>query len=447
MNLVQLTPGTGGMYCGNCFRDNVLVAELRRMGHEALMVPLYLPLTLDEADQSAGTPVFLGGINVYLDQKLPLFRAAPRWLRNWLSSPTLLARAAGHSAKTRAEDVGEILISMLRGAEGRQARDIEELTAWLATQPRPDVVALSNALLLGTARPLRERLGTRIVCFLQGEDSYLDQLDAPYREPAWRLLRERSRDADLFIAPNRYFAEVMIRRLELPAEAVHVVPDGIGLEGYGERREHDGSARNVPAPTQAGPACPPTLGYFARMCPEKGLPQIVQAFIELHRRGRVPGLRLKVGGGCGPSDEPCVAQQRHRLAGAGLADQVSFHPNLDRASKIELLESMDVFSVPATYPEAFGMYLAEALAAGVPVVQPRFASFPEFVETTGGGVLYDPARPDGLVLALEELLLDPDRARALGRAGRAVVRRQFSPASMAARFCEVLDRMKSTPTA
>ena len=90
MNLVQLTPGAGGMYCGNCLRDNALVAAYRRRGHTTLMVPLYLPLTLDEPDGSAGVPVFFGGLNVYLDQRAAFFRRAPSWLRRWLDSPDLL---------------------------------------------------------------------------------------------------------------------------------------------------------------------------------------------------------------------------------------------------------------------------------------------------------------------------------------------------------------------
>src|SRR5574342_182875 len=104
MNIVQITPGAGGMYCGNCFRDNALVAELRRLGHSTLMVPLYLPLTLDEDDKSAGTPIFFGGINVYLDQKSGLFRRAPAWLHRCLASPTLLKWASNRAAKTRPED-------------------------------------------------------------------------------------------------------------------------------------------------------------------------------------------------------------------------------------------------------------------------------------------------------------------------------------------------------
>src|SRR5208337_2297101 len=144
MNIVQITPGAGAMYCGNCLRDNALVAALRKLGHEVLMAPLYLPLTLDEADQSAGTPVFFGGINVFLEQKTALFRGAPGWLRDLLASRRLLQWAAGKAAKTRAADLGELTLSMLRGEAGNQARELEELLAWLKTQPKPDVLCLSN---------------------------------------------------------------------------------------------------------------------------------------------------------------------------------------------------------------------------------------------------------------------------------------------------------------
>src|SRR5213078_1773226 len=124
MNIVQITPGAGGMYCGNCFRDNALVAALRELGHQVLMVPLYLPMTLDEEDQSRGTPIFFSGINVYLEQKSAFFRHAPGWFHKMLASRGLLKWAAGKAAaKTRAEDLGELTLSMLRGEEGKQARE------------------------------------------------------------------------------------------------------------------------------------------------------------------------------------------------------------------------------------------------------------------------------------------------------------------------------------
>lgn len=420
------------MYCGNCLRDNALVAELRRQGHAVTMVPLYLPLTLDEENQSAGTPVFFGGISVYLDQKLPWFRAMPHFVRRLLASEGLLRRAAGRTAKTRAADVGDLMLSMLRGEEGNQARELDELLGWLKRQPHPDVVTLSNALLLGLARRLRSELATRIVCTLQGEDGFLDALPAPHRDEAWRLLRERAADVDLFIAPSRYFAGVMTRRLGLDPARVRVIPNGLNLEGYDQPRWTGGGGALVRDDGSAVARPPaPVLGYLGRMCREKGLDTLVEAFIELKRRDRVPRLKLHIGGGCGPGDEPFVKEQRKRLAAAGFIGETQFVPNLSRAEKIAFLQGLTVFSVPADCGEAFGLYVLEALAAGVPVVQPRVAAFPEILEATGGGVLCEPGSPKALADAIEELLLHPDRARALGEQARRAVRERFSVEAMA----------------
>ena len=421
------------MYCGNCFRDNALVAALRALGHPTLMIPLYLPLTLDEVDQSAGTPTFFSGVNVYLQQKSAFFRNAPDWLHRFLASPAVLKWAAGRAARTRAADVGELMLSMLRGEEGYQARELEELIAWLKTQPPPGVICLSNALLVGLARRLKAGLCAPVVCMLQGEDSFLDGMTEPHRTRAWQTLAERARDVDLFIAPSHYFGDLMRGRLGLPAEKVQVVYNGINLEGYGEIQNSKFKIQN-----------PPTLGFFARMCPEKGLDLLVAAYLELRKRSRVPGLQLKIGGGCGPGDEAFVEAQRARLREAGVLDDVMFHPNLSHADKVKFLESLDVFCTPALYGEAFGLYVIEALAAGVPVVQPRVASFPELIAATGGGVIAEPTAR-GLADALESLLLEPARARALGEAGRKAVLQDFSVAGMAGDIVQALQTVTARP--
>jgi glycosyltransferase involved in cell wall biosynthesis len=142
-------------------------------------------------------------------------------------------------------------------------------------------------------------------------------------------------------------------------------------------------------------------------------------------------LKLRVGGSCGPADAPFVDLLRQKLEASGLAGDVEFQPNLDRAGKVQFLRSLSVFSVPARYGEAFGLYVLEALAAGVPVVQPRTAAFPELIEATGGGVLCPPGDPQALAKAVEELLLDPARARALGQAGQRAVFESFSAEAMA----------------
>jgi len=426
VNIVQITPGAGGMYCGGCFRDNALVAALRRLGHETLMLPLYLPLTLDEADQSAGTPIFFSGVNVYLEQKFPWFRRAPDWLHRALASPGLLKLLGGMAGQTRAEEVGELTLSMLRGEEGNQAREVNELVGWLKANHRCDLLSLSNVLLAGMARRLKEELRAPIVCMLQGEDTFLDGLPEGQRAMAWKILSERTRDIDLFIAPSRYFGDLMARRLHLPAERVRVVHNGINLEGFSNTQTSNIESRLNRETSNTEPI----LGYFARMCPEKGLALAVDVFIELRKRGCVPNLKLRVGGGCGPGDEPFVEEQRGRLEAARLLNDATFFPNVSRAEKISFLQSLDVFCTPALYGEAFGLYVIEAMASGVPVVQPRHAAFPEIVEATGGGLIAEP-NASALAGAVESLFLNPERARSLGETGRTAVLQHFSVQRMA----------------
>jgi glycosyltransferase involved in cell wall biosynthesis len=414
------------MYCGNCLRDNALVAAFRALGHEVTMVPLYLPLTLDEPDQTAGSPIFFSGINVYLEQTLPWFRRAPAWLNKLMASPRLLKWAAGRAAKTRPADVAELTLSMLRGEQGNQQRELEILLGWLKTQPQPDVICLSNALLVGMARRLRQELRAPVVCMLQGEDLFLDALPEKFREACWQTVAERVAELDGIVAPSRYFAGQMASRLGLPAGRVSVVHNGINLAGY--QRGPGGEAGSGS----------PVLGYFARMCREKGLPMLVEAYIRLRQAGRVPGLKLRVGGSCGPADQPVVNELRARLSTAGFATETEFCPNLDRDAKIRFLSSLSVFSVPAQYGEAFGLYVLEALAAGVPVVQPDNAAFPELLETTGGGLTCSAGDPQALADALEQLLTNPGRARILGEKGRQAVFGNFSAEAMARRLETVL---------
>jgi len=435
MNIVHITAGAGGMYCGICLRDNALVAALKKMGHQATMVPLYLPLTLDEEDQSTGTPIFFSGINVYLEQKSALFRGAPGWFHQLMAARPLLKWVGSKAANARPEALGDMTLSMLRGEEGFQARELDELIAWLRTQPKPDVVCLSNALLVGMARKIKSELRTPVVCMMQGEVDYLDALLPEYRTQCWKVLSERAKDVDLFGAASRYFGDLMSQRLGLTPDRVKVVYSGINLDGYGTAQAASSPGTGTSAPV---------LGYFARMCPEKGLDTLVEAYIELRRRDRVKGLHLRIGGGSGPGDAAFVNALRQRLNESGYLKDVEFFPNLDRAAKVKFLQSLSVFSVPARCTEAFGLYAVEAMAAGVPVVQPRRGAFPEIIEATGGGVTYDGDSKD-LVAALEKLLTDPERARSLGQAGRRAALEKFSAEAMARSVLDFYQEAVSSP--
>lgn len=430
MRIVQLTPGTGGMFCGSCLRDNALVAELRRQGHDVLLAPLYLPLQTDEPDQSAGTPLFFGGINVFLQQKSALFRNTPRAMDRLLDAPRLLKWASGLVAKTNAEELGELTLSMLRGEEGRQAKELERLMAWLQATGKPDVVILSNALLAGLARRIKLELKAPIVCTLHGEDSFLDALPEPHRGACWAALQERARDIDAFIAVSRYYAEVLGPRMKVPSPRLHVVYNGIALDGY--------------APASAPPQ-PPVLGYFARLCPMKGLDTLVEAFVQLKARDRVKGLRLCLGGTVTPGDEAFLVKIKAHLRAHHLLESVEFFANVDRKTKQDFFRSLSVLSVPATYGEAFGLYLLEAWASGVPVVQPRHGAFPELLEATGGGVLCEPGDPAALADALEALLLNPEQRCELGARGRQAVLKDFSVERMALNMLEKLEKIRQGP--
>jgi glycosyltransferase involved in cell wall biosynthesis len=429
LKIVQLTPGAGtDFYCENCLRDSALVMALRALGHDVLMVPLYLPLVTEDADPSAGTPVFYGGINVFLQQKLGLFRKTPRWLDRLLDAPWLLRLAAKRAGMTHPEDLGATTLSMLQGRTGRQVKELDRLVGWLGSQERPQVVCLSNALLLGMARELKDRLGVAVVCLLQDEDTFLDTLPEPYRGRAWALVREGARSVDAFLAVSQYYAAVAHRRLAPPADRVHVVYPGIDLAGY-EPRE--------------GPADPPAIGFLAQMGPDKGLDTLVEAFILLKSRGHVKDLKLRVAGGRTAAEEPFVRGLVGRLEASGCAGDVAFILNPDRAAKQAFLGTLSVLSVPEKQGEAFALYVLEALASGVPVVEPRLGVFPEILDLTGGGTLYEPGNVEALADALEALLLDPARARDMAAQGRRVVADRFRVERMAQDALRVFDKARS----
>ncbi len=434
MNIVLLTPGTGSYHCGVCMRDNALAKELHRQGHRALLVPMYLPLTLDEEAASPGAPIFFGGVSTYLREKFPLLRKMPRWVDRLLSARWILKMLAGRAAaKTGGPEVAEMTLSMLRGEMGNQAGELRELVAWLKTAfdgAPPDAVWLSTALQAGLARSLRTELNVPILGFLQGEDTFLDGLGS--RSPEiWSLLAERMKDADVWVAPSRYFADLMAARLRWSGaeteRRMRVVANGIALEDFAAEPEQHHSA--------------PTIGYLARFVPGKGIGVLVDAFIILKKRNTIAGLRLRCAGSMTDGDARYVETLRANLAAAGCAGDAEFLPNVSREEKIRFLRSLDVFSAPATASEAFGLYVIEALAAGVPVVQPRAWAFPEIVGEACG-VLFDPginAESAALALAdaLEETLRDPARLHVLGAAAREVARGKFSLRGMAASFVEL----------
>jgi len=402
-------------------RDNSLARHLIKQGHEVTVLPAYLPHLLDEPTSAKQTPIFFGGVNVYLQHKFKFFRKTPRWMDQIFNSHTLLRWVAGKRGMTTPRQLGEITLSTLRGRDGPLAKEVDKVVDWFKEHGKPDVLLLSTVLLAGIGRAVREELGIPILSFLQGEDGFLDSLLPEFRQDAWELIGVDARTLDGCISPSRFFANLMGQRVGMAPEKILPLSNGISLAGYPSERDE---------PSE------PTIGYFARICPEKGLDLLIDAFIHLKQSGEHPRLKLAVAGTLPKENESFLEEQKGKITAAGLDQFAVFRPNLSREEKIDFLSQLALFCVPARVPEAFGLYAIEAMAAGVSVVLPNHGAFPEILEKTGGGVAYSTTETESLLHALGEQLRDPCACSAMGKQGRAGVHEKFCNKGLARQLVE-----------
>src|SRR5262245_30576874 len=269
MKIVQITSGAASMYCGSCFRDNALATELLRRGHDVILVPTYTPTLTDEPNVSSGR-VFFGGVSVFLEQRSSLFRKTPAFIDKLWDNRFVLKLASRSSIQVDPHKLGEMTVSMLKGEHGFQAKEIRKLIAWLETESPPDVINLPNSLLIGLAGPLKRATGRPVCCTLQGEDLFLEGLIEPYRTQARELIMSQLDSVDAFLAVSKYYVGFMSDYLEVPRDKMHVVPLGINLDGYEVRPR----ARSDVF----------TIGFFARIAPEKGLHVLCEAYRHLRAR-------------------------------------------------------------------------------------------------------------------------------------------------------------------
>ena len=287
MKILYLTAGAANMYCGSCLRDNALATELIREGHDVMLLPVYTPTLTDERNVSSREKVLFGGISVYLQQHSSVFRHTPRVLDKLWDSNAALKLAARRSIPVNPKLLGELTVSMLRGEDGRQRKEFDKMADWLREQETPDLVTLPNSLLLGLAPTIKQALHRPIVCTLQGEDLFLDGLDESYRRAALELMRAGVAHIDAFIAVSEAYAEFMREHLQIPANKMHVVPLGINLEDYEPRPEETQTRTNAEVFT---------VGYLARVAPEKGLHVLCEAYQRFRERAEVGEARLEVAG-------------------------------------------------------------------------------------------------------------------------------------------------------
>ncbi|MCC6486718.1 MAG: glycosyltransferase family 4 protein, partial [Candidatus Hydrogenedentes bacterium] len=350
----------------------------------------------------------------------------PHWLDRILDTRWFLRQAAKREGTTEAAGLGPMTLSMLQGVKGYQEKEVVRLVTWLREQEKPDAVHLSNSLLLGLAGELKRALNVPLVCTLQDEESWLDHIEPPYNRLCWEAMAASAELVDAFIVVSQWYAGEMAKRMPLAPDKLRVVPLGIDLNGR-EQAPH--------------PLDPPVLGYLSKMTPSLGLGVLVDAFIALRKNPALRTLKFRATGGMLGTDAQYVAELKAKLSQHGCAHDTEFLESFDAAHRKEFLRGLSVLSVPALQGEAFGMFMLEAMAAGVPVVQPNVGAFPEVIEATGGGMVYDAAKPYALVSTLEALLLDPVRAQKLGGHGREAVFARYGIDRMAVDIAGVYESL------
>lgn len=426
MKIINIVPGFGGsFYCGNCLRDSSYVRSLVEAGHDAVTLPIYLPLTLNGEKQS-DTPVFYGAINIYLKQKFPFLRRMPKWLEHFFNSPFLMSYAAKKAGSTRAHGLEEITISMLKGHEGYQKEELQHLIDFLKHHEKPDVVHLSNALLMGLARKIKDELGIPVVCSLQDEDVWIDAMDDSYQEKLWNLFSEKAKDVDAFIAVSHFYGDVMKKRMNISEDKLNVIHVGIDPEVF---------EMSTPA------FDPPVIGFMSRMNEENGFEVFIDALIELKSIPEFKDVKLRCSGGQTGDDIKFIQRQVKKLKKHGFENDVEFIEEYREKYLSEFFQPLTLLSVPVLKGEAFGLYQIESLACGVPLVQPALGAFPEIIEATRGGVTYTPNKSMALAKKLQEVLSNPDQLIEMSKAGRKSIEEHFNSRKLIKKMMNVYEQV------
>jgi glycosyltransferase involved in cell wall biosynthesis len=397
------------MYCGACARDVGLVLGLRARGHDVSVVPLYTPLQVDGDEPVPIEPVFLGGINLYLQQRSPLFRRIPASLDRFLDNASLLRFVSRFAVNTRASRLGEMAVATLRGAEGHLRKEFRRLHDHLERQAPPDVIVITNTMLLGLAPELKRRLSAPIICQVQGEDGFVGAMAEPHSGQAQQLIREHAQHVSLFVAPNHEYAGRMARYLDVPESDMRVVKMGVPADAYAD----SGPRHREPF----------TIGYLSGIAEGKGLDLLVEAWRVLaEKQGR--DARLRVAGRV--LDRAFWRKVTRSVRASDHAERFEYVGELELQDKVRFLQRCSAFSVPSRYPEVRGLAVMEAMAAGVPVVVPDAGVYPEMLSLTAGGLLFPPEDVDELAAHLAHLMDDADEADRLGREGAAGVAQHHS---------------------
>ena len=411
MKIVYLTAGAAGMICGSCLHDNALAKSLIQQGYDCLLVPVYTPIRTD-AENVSVDQVFMGGINVYLQQKLPILKYLPKWFDGFLNQSWIITPLTKNAGKTSPKLLGALSVSMLKGTQGRQRKEFQRLLDWIEKDLQPEIIVFTNLLIGGCIPDLQARTKAKIFVTLQGDDIFLDSLPANYRSQAICLMQGLVPRVDGFLIHSRDYATRMAKLLNIPDKKLHVVPLGIDVVDF----------RNLAIQPKTTDQF--VIGYLARMAPEKGLHRLVDAFIEIANEPEFQHVQLHLAGWMGAQHDSFWKTQVEKLTKAGLDNRWTYHGSIDRKQKAEFLSSLDLFCVPTTYEEPKGLFLLEAIASGTSYLQPDHGAFPEIhkriedmaLTTESGsrrGRLFQADSQSDLVAKLKESILAGDSKRSL----------------------------------
>jgi glycosyltransferase involved in cell wall biosynthesis len=424
--IAYLTSGAATMYCGSCLHDNTLSRALNAAGVETLLVPTYTPIRTDEEDVSIDQ-VFFGGINVYLQQKIPLFRHIPKFIDRILDAPWLIKRATSRGIASRPQALGALTVSMLKGTDGNQRKEVKRLTNWLVNDIKPSVVILSNLLIGGCITSIRQH-DIPVLVTLQGDDVFLQDLIEPYKSQTLKLMRDLAKQVDGFIVHSKFYQNVVSDLFEIPISKIQVVPLGLDLTA-------------LPDPQPRDTSKPRTIGYLARMSKEKGLHVLADAFIQLKNRPNTEDIQLLLAGWRGTTNQEYAAAELAKLDAAGLENDYEDLGTVDRTQKQRMLHNIDLLCVPTVYQEPKGLFALEAMAAGVPVVLPEHGVFPEMLTDLEGGILFEPGNTTALAQLLHGLLEDPTSLVEYGSLGRKNISARRDANSMASNTITAIDKL------
>ena len=412
--------------------DNALSRALSEHGWDIQLVPTYTPIRTDESDVSVDQVLF-GGVNVYLQQKIPLLRYVPAALDRFLDSPWLIRKVTSRAIETDATMLGKLALSMLLGSKGNQRKEVKKICRWLSLS-KPDIIVFSNILIGGCIEDIKQELGVPILVTLQGDDVFLDSLKEPFKSQCINRIKELVDQVDGFIVQSEFFRGYMSEYFGIDSAKIHVTPLGLNVEDFKSFLNHD---RSEPESADK------TIGYMARLAKEKGLHHLVDAFIQLKSRPDTHSIKLKVAGWLSPDNESYANAQWNRLKDAGLEGEFEYIGAIDRESKLEFFKTIDVLSVPTEFQEPKGIYVLEALAAGVPVVLPSHGAFPELINQSNGGLLFEPGQTEQLADLLIALLTDHARRTEIGSVGQQFVHEHRNASSMAVATSALIQRFVS----